>query len=320
MSNLYESLTLASNLIENKNKYNLKYNTFFQKIYPFTTQNLKDQYNIFDLSSKDILTVQESGDQILELLLNKAINIDTFDINPLTEYYWYLKMACFLAKIVPEEYFNYLRYKDYPKFSIKNDKCFNLETFNKISSYLPTNYRLFWETLYKKYSSLEIRRENYLFSSDEEREKVFAQTLNYFDSINFEKLYTLVSKLNYHFIESDFKNLPHTLSKQYDFIDLSNIIRYSDIMWKSEPLRHFQEIINQLIPYLKDDGIMIVGYFYQANTEYKGYECYQKKIRDLYFPQSKFNYYYFKGITDIKTEPQKLDPDAILVYQKRKNH
>ena len=111
--------------------------------------------------------------------------------------------------------------------------------------------------------------------------------------------------------------MPKVLTKQYDFIDLSNIIQYIERMWQDNPLENYRHLMDQLIPCLKPNGSLIIGYIYQLESECPIYECYKKSIRDICFPQSEYEYYCFDGIQDIKYNPQKKDNDAILVYHKR---
>lgn len=317
MDKVIKNLKIAKELIEDKDKYSEEYSYRFRQIYPFTTENLKGHYQFFDLKGKKVLTVQGSGDQVLELILNGATNIDAFDINPLAKPYFDLKRASFMARIPKMDYLDFFRYNDYPKFGPDNKKCFNHNTFSKISKYLTEDSYKFWMDLFLTYSPEKIRRKNYLFSYDEAREEIFEEILNYYQEDNFKKLYTLINKLDYCFIESDVRNLPNILTKKYDFIDLSNIIRYSEKMWDIKPLENYRNLIDELIPFLNPGGDIIVGYLYQIDTECPSYECYQKQLRDLYFPSSKYDYYYFDGIYDIKHKPQKKDNDAILVYHKK---
>lgn len=317
MNNLEIKLKEAQNLIENKYIFSKDYYYRFRQIYPFTTENLKDKYQFFDLNGKEVLTVQGSGDQLLELLLNGAINIDTFDINPLTELYTDLKIAAFKSQITKKEYLDFFRYNDYPKFGTDNNKCFNQEIFNKIKKNLNQESYEFWNQLFSIYNHKQIRRKDYLFSIDEARDAVFEKILSYYQEENFERLYQMVEKLNNNFIESDIRNLPKVLTKQYDFIDLSNIIRYAEKMYDSNPLENYYKLITQIIPFLKPNGNLIVGYLYQLENEYSLFQFYKKELRDLYFDTPQYQYYSFDGIYDIKYNPKKKYNDAVLVYHKK---
>ena len=74
------SIEQAINLIEKKQYgyYNL---VNYCPIYLFTTENIKGITNSLDVTNKNILTVSSSGDHILNMLLNGATNIESYDIN-----------------------------------------------------------------------------------------------------------------------------------------------------------------------------------------------------------------------------------------------
>ena len=78
-----------------KNLFKVQFYDFdkVSKIFPITTENVKEMYNIFDLKNKDILTVTSSSDHIFCALVAGANSVDSFDINYLTEYYYHLKKA-----------------------------------------------------------------------------------------------------------------------------------------------------------------------------------------------------------------------------------
>ena len=107
MISLEEKISIAKNLIEGKDiePTELKCTS---KLYPFTTENLKAELEPFDLTGKDILTVMGSGDQVFEHFLKSAQSIDAFDLNPLTEPYYYLKLAALLGKIPRQQFFEFL--------------------------------------------------------------------------------------------------------------------------------------------------------------------------------------------------------------------
>ena len=60
-----------------------------QKIYDFTNENVSAYKDLFDFSNARVLTVLGSGDQYFTSLLNGAKNIEVFDYNIVTWYYFY---------------------------------------------------------------------------------------------------------------------------------------------------------------------------------------------------------------------------------------
>ena len=63
----------------------------FSKIYGSSNENLKKLFQCFSVNNKDVLTVLASSDQFFHTVYHGARSVDTFDINPLTKYYYYLR-------------------------------------------------------------------------------------------------------------------------------------------------------------------------------------------------------------------------------------
>lgn len=53
----------------------------FQKIYPFTTENIAGYITQLDIKNKSVLTVGSSSDQVFNCLLLEAKEVTLFDIN-----------------------------------------------------------------------------------------------------------------------------------------------------------------------------------------------------------------------------------------------
>ena len=62
----------------------------YDKIYFQTTEDLTKQKDL-DVEDKDVLTVLSSSDQLLTYRYLGAKSVETFDFNPLTKYYYYLR-------------------------------------------------------------------------------------------------------------------------------------------------------------------------------------------------------------------------------------
>lgn len=73
----------------------------FQKVYPFTTENIGEYFKRLDLKDKDVFTVGSSLDQAFNALLLGAKNITVFDLNANTEEFYKLKRDMILS--VPRE-------------------------------------------------------------------------------------------------------------------------------------------------------------------------------------------------------------------------
>lgn len=317
MSNLEENILIARNLIEGTKDFSDGKLNCSSKIYPFTTENLKGELEPFDLTGKDVLTVMGSGDQVFEHFLKGAKNIDVFDLNPLTEPYYYLKLAAFLRKVPREEFFSFLSAKSLILQNKINKQVLNQETYQRIQPFLQGDYQKFWNYLFETYTRSEIRRLDGLFTSDEMKYQDLEQMLNYSEEEQYQRLLDNVSNLSINFLNLSIQELPYKLNKKYDFINLSNIIRYADDMWKENSIEEFKKITDNLIPFLNEDGILIVGYLYEYQT-ISHQSIYQPELREKYYPGTIYDYYTFKGVSSIKYGYSDKYQDAILVYQKIK--
>lgn len=317
MMTLDEKVELASSTIEWKNIQNNKNPLCTQKIYPFTTENLKGELDPFDLTGKDVLTVMGSGDQVFEHFLKGAKNIDTFDLNPLSEPYFYLKLALLEGNMSKNGFFEFLCNQELYPLTGLNISTFDQEIYQRISPMLRKNYDRFWNQLLQRYSAKKVRLEPNLFTWDEERYAVLEQILNYAGEENYLKLQSSITNLSISFLNVSLQKLPYKLNKKYDFINLSNIIRYADEMWEENPLQEFKKVTDSLIPFLKEGGFLIVGYLYEYQTN--SYQSiHQLDLREKYYPSTIYDYYQFKGVGSIKYGYNDKYKDAIIVYQKSK--
>lgn len=316
MVSLEEKISIAKNLIEDKETCSDKLKCT-SKLYPFTTENLKGELEPFDLTGKDVWTVMGSGDQVFEHFLKGAGNIDAFDVNPLTEPYYYLKLAVFLRKVPKREFFEFLSSRNLEMSNQINRQALNIGTYQQLRPFLQRDNQIFWNFFYDNYTRSEIRRPDRLFTSDEMKYEHLEKMLNYADDEQYQKLQSNISRLSVNFLNFSVQELPYHLKKQYDFINLSNIIRYADDMWEENPLEKFKKITDKLIPFLKEDGVLIVGYLYEYKKE--SYQSiYQPALREKYYPSTIYDYYPFAGVDDIKYGYNNRFEDAVIVYQKGK--
>ena len=104
----------------------------FEKIYPFTTENIAG-YMDMDLTNKRIITVTGSSDHIINAILRGCNDITTFDINPLTKEFMDLKLKM-IRELSLKEFINYFSNLDKDKY---NYKYFDIQ--NKIDCNLYLN-------------------------------------------------------------------------------------------------------------------------------------------------------------------------------------
>ena len=69
----------------------------FQKIYPFTTENISGYITQMDIKDKSVLTVGSSSDQIFNSLLLGAKDVTLFDINEMASLFYKFKKDLILS-------------------------------------------------------------------------------------------------------------------------------------------------------------------------------------------------------------------------------
>ena len=325
MADLHEKLSIAKRLIDDlpsSDSHEDVLQKCVSQIYPFTTENLKAELEPFDLTRKDVLTVMGSGDQVFEYFLKGARSIDTFDSNPLTEPYYYLKYSCILSGFSKKDYFSFFSSRVLKQLfkEVLNDQVFDGQAYDKISPFLKGDHKRFWDVLMMRYGKTWVRKPNRLFSSDEEGYENLKKMLNYAEDEQYHKLQSNISKLSINFLNFSLEELPYHLKKQYDFINLSNIVRFIDYMWTEKTLEEFKKVTDSLIPFLKKDGTLVVGYLfdYTSGSEKSPVSIYHPNLRNQYYPSDIYDYYQFLGVKDMRYNDYTMRcPDGILVYQKK---
>ena len=69
----------------------------FQKIYPFTTENISGYITQMDIKDKNVLTVGSSSDQVFNSLLLEAKEVTLFDINATAQLFYEFKKDLILS-------------------------------------------------------------------------------------------------------------------------------------------------------------------------------------------------------------------------------
>lgn len=284
--------------------------TFFQT-YSFTTENISGYINSFDLKDKSLLTVGSSGDQAINAILKGCKDVTVIDISPFAKYYFYLKKAAILTLNYKEfcEFFCY-KYYDGNKY---NPQAFNLQSYNKLKDTLKKldeQSFLFWDTLFSKCNSKNIRRT--MFKCDELGLKILKRVNPYLKNrLSFNKTKSKIENINPKFINGDiFKT---KLYKTYDNIFLSNIGTY-----------YTQEILKGLVDSLEtnlnDEGKLLICYLYDTLED----TPYLKQFPEIYnldkfyklFRQYITYFNSFRGVINIRFSDRTIK-DSVVIYQKR---
>ena len=332
MTTLEQNITKAKSIINEQNKFIPNYG-IMDKIEPFTTQNIKGLLNEFNLQNKKVLTILGNSDQLIDMCLIGVNDINTFDINPLTKYYYDLKKAALLSNITMEQFLEYFCYYHYPFYNGINKRSFNTETFEKICQYLEEESYKFWSCLYDEYNHLQIRNGKSLFLGNELPYKILIQTINYLNNnTNFYITKERIKNLNLSFINEDVRKLSNVLNEKYDFIFLSNIIEYlfktnlnstNENHNNQNQLSKLQEFKNLLITYsnlLNKDGILMANYITKTFNKNKN-NSFLEEFLNLVLNDNNFSSIEIDSIEKIKRKGYYKENinlnDNCLIYRKK---
>ena len=321
MNRIHEDLEQAKHLIEDASILSSLSNySNFKRIYPFTNENINGAFQNININKQACLTVLGSSDQSFDLVLKGPSKITTFDRNPLEKHYGNLKKAALDADLSFEDYLKYFISNGLDDLSNKNLEVFNRKIFDKLIKYLPKDSFYLWTNLYELYHPRDIRNSLGLFLHDEYQLNALLQIINYLNFENYSILKKMIKEVEFNHINCNIKDLPTLLTEMYSLIYLSNILQYYDTIFqnknKLDSMLEFQELINKLDKYLKEDGRMIIGYLYNIEDESITY----KLTRNHVFRDSKYQTRLFRSAPDIEIESlfgvELFHHDAILSYKK----
>lgn len=291
----------------------------FQQVYSFSNENLVSALQNFNVRDQECLCVQASSDQVLDLYALGAKSIDTFDINPLTEPYFYLKKAAFCAGFNQNDFLYF--------FSCHNfcSSALNLNMFHFLRRYLEGDMLRYWDFVFTNYSPKELK--HHLFSFEQIHPYVLKQTLNYLDDEKFRWLQKNIAKLSVQFHYSDFLSLFKLLNRKYDFMYFSNIIQYIENMFPTNynlttlsdeirKLNCFKSVIEEYLPFLNDAGIIMAGYLYFLQGNVLQEPIFRENLRNQVFGDH-YEYISFRSIYDIQHNFQVPHQDDTCMILKK---
>lgn len=231
----------AKKLIES-NRFGSKGFSDHTPVYEYTTEDIGN--SIGHYTSKDrILTVLSSGDHVFNYLLRGAEDIEAFDLNVITKYYYKLKRA-----IIEK-----LSYDDFLK-EVSNLVPYGLAHLEELN--IDGETYDFWD-FYRQVQA-EDRYERALL-------KVFpagSKRYNlYFNSDSYKRLQEILrSGVNVPFHHANTLNLHKSITGQFSEINLSSI--YSLI-----PKKDIPKVIRKLKPHLTEDGQILFYSFWRADDK-----------------------------------------------------
>ena len=227
------------------------------KIWPMTNENLKEIYELFDVKDKSVLTVTSSGDHIFEAIIAGAKVIDSFDINYLTKFHYYLKKTM-IQRYKLTLYLDIIEDLSYGVISTKH--------YNKIRNKLNDECQFFWDEIINYSQDINDINLKNLFNTTISPNHF--DLVSYLSKINYKKLQSKLDNFDADFIHSDLFSLDTKLNKTYDLIYLSNICGYTD-KYSYFGLKKTKEYsLYKLYPYLNDGGTIVYGYLYGYSLEH----------------------------------------------------
>lgn len=284
---------------------------YFDRIYHFTTEAISGYYNNLNFKDKKILTVLASGDHALNAILMGSKEIDTFDINKLTIYYYKLKEAG--IKALPLEEFKKFFYSNYPNNIKENKNLFNWKSYLKISPFLEKKYKDFWDSLYLEFNGYDIGKSD-LFWASEKNQNSVAIYNNYLTEENYNRLKNILleEEIKFNFQNINIKDLKTNV--KYDYIFLSNISQYLEFIYEDNCLDNFNNLIQNLSVNLNKNGILFHSYLYNCNAN--------MRFINNYCPESIYNNHMVKekiqnlDLITFNTNANSEEKDGVYVYKK----
>lgn len=212
----------------------------YKKIYYNSNEKINNMIRSIDINNKNVLTVLGSGDQAFHLYNNGASNVDVFDINKLTIYYYYLRRWNIL----------YLD-KYYPKYSgLKFD--FNIDYIKGLIDLVvpkteeELNALNYWKLFASKFTDYDIEFLFYLPDSNGNDLK-----MNNISDVSFVK--EKIKNDDFKYYDYDFSwNV--NLDKKYDLIYLSNIPEW---IYHQQGCIHMEILMYNLFNLLNSNGIVL---------------------------------------------------------------
>lgn len=230
----------AKKIIDREESENL-----YSKIYYKSNEHLKELLKNFYLDNKSILTVLGSGDQAFHFLNSGVQSVDTFDINRLSIYYFYLRIWIikYLNRFYPESFGRLSWEKLKKRITITSEKEKEVQQF--------------WNLYFERYDRINsiIEYDPYAYTNEID---------------NLEILNKRLKNININFYNIDIASNEIKINKKYDVIYTSNISDW--LFYKFPNNDYFINYRNNLKKLLKEHGFIICAYAYlYSGNEYEEY-------------------------------------------------
>lgn len=268
----------------------------FNSIYPFTSENIAGYMKDLDLTDKKVITVTGSTDHILNAVLQGATEITTFDINPLTKPYMDLKISALKN----------LSYEDFIKLLLFESNM--ILDYRIISSLdISDESKIFWlEQLSKFNNNGNELRNSSLFNL-----KYFNPYSKLWQNLYLEKnRYNLLKQqlkdAKITFINASLKDLK--IDENFDFMFLSNISDYLNLMYNSDALRKYRDLLNE---FQERVNTIYFAYLYDIGNSNPRTEIDDlRKVKEIFF---NFQQVEFKSALEGSSQDKK---DGVLILKR----
>lgn len=242
-------------------------NPNYNRIYLFTNENVNAYLKAAEFQpGQKALSVLASGDQAFNLIFKGVKDIDTFDINKLTEFYVFgLKMAI-ITKCNYQEFIS--------TYSTLLNPTTSEDTITAIIydllPYMDEKYRVYWKEVldlfcknkFDAYANPKIR--NLISVIKSEPSSIKAATIRntyLLNEANYNQFKINLSQANLTFKHSNILDLNQNFNSKYNYLLFSNILDYIwhqwGMMWNMDKLNDF---IESLMPLLNDEAIIFLHY------------------------------------------------------------
>lgn len=282
----------------------------FYKFYSFSTENLSDYFDKELLENKKVLLTGSSTDQIITAQLFDSNKITNYDINPLVEFMYDLKIAA-IKELNIDEFINYFYYREINSNSLSNKK------YEKIRNSLNGNSLDFWDTLYDLFKPITIRRKLFVCTDEPADRYIYKKFIPYLSKERYDKLKTK-ELLPVNFITCNILDLYKKLTYKYDLIYFSNIFSRMEMnsFFDKNYIKNLYKFMNNILNCTNDNGTIILDYLYDCSKSSFYYE--ERNCHHISFPIRMFKCdenILCKEIPSVNEYGQ----DTILIYTKKIN-
>ncbi len=231
----------------------------FSGVSPLYKYNTEDSASVFNrhndkIDGQNVITITGSGDAILDLFMNGANKIISFDSNELTKYWAELK---FIAA-------KYLSYDDF----LKLINIFDQELYNNISQYLTKNTKKFWDEiiLFSNTINTDLNSDSSLLfykSSIFSSNCTYKNPVGYCNKDNYSRMQESLKNKSIddiQFITCDIYDLPNKVDlRNYSYAYFSNVLDFicgvDKYVINQDKLEEFKQFIQtQIIPSMRENS------------------------------------------------------------------